>query len=199
MENRTKLEIKRQLFHIFFGILILVLINFDVLTPLILLIFIIIGIFISLISKKFKIPLIYWFLQNFEREENIRKFPGRGVIYYLIGSLIVVGFFRKDVALASIAILALGDSISHLVGRFKGAIKHPFTDKKFLEGALAGMIAAFVGSVLFVPPIEAAIASIFAMMAEGLDIGIGLRKVDDNIIVPVVAAISVWLFRLFFI
>ena len=38
----------------------------------------------------------------------------------------------------AIMILALGDSISHMFGVRFGKTMHPLTDKKFLEGSIAG-------------------------------------------------------------
>ena len=51
---------------------------------------------------------------------------------YFIGAIISLFLFEKQIALASIMILALGDSFCHL-GKF-GNLKHPFNDLKF-DGA----------------------------------------------------------------
>ena len=192
-----QLEIKRQLFHLFFGLVIVFLLKYNILNYYILLLLIIIGLIISLISKKYKIPIIWQFLEVFERKEDLKKFPGKGVIFYLIGSFIVVLLFPKDIAMASIIILALGDSVSHIIGVKYGKLKHPLTNKKFLEGSLAGLIAAFIGAYFFVSLLEAFFASLFAMIAESIDIKIGLEKVDDNIIMPLVAALVIFLIRVF--
>jgi len=191
-----KLELNRRLFHMGFGLLIVLLFYFDILTSLILLTVITTSLILSVLSRKYKIPIIYWGLKTFERKENLKKFPGRGVIYYLAGTLFVIVFFQKDIALASIMILALGDSFSHLVGRYYGTIRHPFSNKKFLEGAIAGIIFGFGGAVIFVKPLEAFLASLIAMVVEGFELKLGMERVDDNIVIPVVAAIVIWLLRL---
>jgi len=49
------------------------------------LITIIIGIFLSYLSKKTRIPVVYDLLEKFERKEEIEKFPGKGIIFYLTG------------------------------------------------------------------------------------------------------------------
>lgn len=191
-----KLELNRQLFHIVFGLLIVLLFYLDILTKLILLSAIIIALIFSVLSRKYKIPFIYWWLKNFEREENLKKFPGKGVIYYLTGTLLVMVFFQKDIALASIMVLVFGDSFSHLVGAYYGTIKHPFSNKKFLEGAIAGIIFGFVGAVIFVKPLEAFLASLIAMVVEGFELKLGMEQIDDNIVIPIVAAVVIWLLRL---
>ena len=99
-------------------------------------------------------------------------------------AVVVVLLFPKDIAIASILILAFGDSISHVVGKF-GSMKHPFTDKKFLEGFVAGSIAAFIASFIVVGRIEALLGSVIAMSVESLDIKIKKVKVDDNLLMPI--------------
>jgi|TARA_Y100000310_G_scaffold344824_2_gene459796 dolichol kinase len=193
----TKLEIKRQVFHIFFGIFLVLLLHFDFVDYLFLLIFFIIGLILSLSSKNIKIPLIHNFLKTFDREKDLETFPGKGAIFYVLGAFIVVLFFPKDIALASIMILALGDSISRLIGPY-GYLQHPFHNKKFLEGAVAGIIAGFLGALFFVSWIPALIASTISMFLEGLDLRIKKFKIDDNLLIPVVAAAVMHSFSLLF-
>ena len=191
------LELRRQIFHICFGLLIVVLINFNILDIFLLIIFIIIGVILSFLSRKFRIPLVHWFLSKFEREDVMAKFPGQGVITYLIGALIVLLFFDKNIAMASIMILAFGDSVSHFAGQF-GRITHPFNDKKFLEGAIAGFMVAWLGATLFVNVWHAFLASLIAMIAEGFEVKLGREQIDDNIVMPLTAAIVIWLVKKFF-
>lgn len=190
-------EFRRQIFHICFGLLIVVLINFDVLDVFSLAIFIIIGIMLSLLSRQFRIPMIHWFLSKFEREHQLTRLPGRGVISYLIGALIVLLLFDKNIAMASIMILALGDSVSHFTGQF-GRIRHPFNNKKFLEGAIAGFLVAWLGATLFVNVWYAFLGSLIAMIVEGFEIKFGREQLDDNIVMPLVAGFIIWLVSLFF-
>ena len=196
--NNKDLEAKRQLFHMLLGIAVVALLLYGLISKSHIFFLIIIGIIVSFLSKKFKIPIIFWFLKNFEREKELKTFPGKGIIFYLIGVFLVLSFFPLHIAMPSILILAFGDSASHLFGIRYGKIKHPFTDKKFIEGMIAGFIAAFIGALVFLPWHEAIIASFFAMLAEGLEIRIGAEQVDDNIIIPLVAAIAISLAQMFF-
>ncbi len=189
--NNKEFEAKRQLFHMLFGTAIVALLVYGLLNKAHIFFLIIIGIIISFLSKKYKIPLIYWFLKNFEREKELKTFPAKGVIFYLIGVFLTLSFFPLDIAMPAILVLAFGDSTSHLFGVRYGKIKHPFADKKFLEGMIAGFIAAFIGALVFLPWHEALTASFFAMLAEGLEIKIGAEQIDDNIIIPLVAAIAI--------
>ena len=125
----NKFELNRQVFHILFGLLIAVLLVYDAIDKNIIIILIILGFILSYLNTKFKVPIINIFLQKFERKEEMRKFPGKGMIFYLIGTYIALILFPKEVALASIMVLALGDSISHIYGVHYGKIKHPFSKK----------------------------------------------------------------------
>ena len=189
-------EWNRQLFHIFLGIAFVIFSVYDFIDKKIILITIIIGIFLSYLSKKTRIPVVYDLLEKFERKEEIEKFPGKGIIFYFIGIYTALLLFPKDIALASIMVLALGDSISHLYGLHYGKTKHPLSKTKFLEGTIAGFIFGFIGAFVFLPFLEAFFASLAAMIVEAIEMKIGTGQVDDNLIVPIVAGSVVWLVRL---
>lgn len=196
MKKNEALEIRRQLFHLLFGLLLVFLLYTEFIDAFIVFMMLIAGVGVSVLSREINIPVVSWFLQRFERPEDIRKFPGKGAIFFLIGVLIVLVLpFGKNTALAAITILALGDSVSHIVGRFYGRTQHPLNKKLMLEGTLAGVMAGFLGAVLFVSIIEAFLASLFAMIAEAVEFRINEREADDNIIVPFVAALTIFLLK----
>ncbi|MEK6983072.1 MAG: diacylglycerol/polyprenol kinase family protein [Nanoarchaeota archaeon] len=181
------LEFRRQIFHLLLGVAIVFLIKFGAISKNIILAIIVIGLLLShLIKKKTKIPIVYQLLRKFERDEELNRFPGRGIIFYFIGIYFVMLLFTKEIVMASIMVLALGDSISHLYGLHFGKIKHPLSRTKFLEGTVAGVFAGFIGASAFVPWHEAFFASLAAMTVEAIEIKIGAEQVNDNLIVPLV-------------
>jgi len=188
-------EIKRQSFHIAGGLIFTILIYYQLIGLIEIGILFIIGIILSLLSRKIKIPVLYWLLQQFEREENIKTFPLQGALFLVGGVFLALLMFPKDIALASIIILTLGDSVPIFVAHL-GRIRHPFSNAKFLEAALLGMMAAFIGATFFVRPVEALVASFAAMVAEGIEMKLGMARVDDNIVMPVVAGLVIVLMRL---
>ena len=103
---------------------------------------------------------------------------------------------KKNIAMAAIMILALGDSVSRLVGPY-GYLKHPFHSEKFLEGMIAGAAAGFLGALIFVSWLEALLASIIAMLIESIDLELNNFKIDDNLMIPVVAGGVIWAVRSF--
>ena len=189
------LEIKRKIAHLCTGIFIVAAYNYQILTQKYLFFLIIFFGILSLLSMKFKVPGANFLLKNFERKKYIEKFPFKGMIFFLGGSLLVIKLFPKDIALASIIILTLGDSVSYLVGQLIGKTKLAFNGLKKLEGILAGMLFAFLGSIIFVSYTEAFFASLFAMIVEGAGFKIGVSDIDDNFIVPLVAGTIIYLFR----
>ena len=137
-------------------------------------------------------------MHTLERDENVGKFPGKGLIFYFIGVFLVLSFFPLDIAIPAILILAFADSVGHLFGIKYGKKKHPYVSTKFVEGWIAGFIAGFIAAFVFVPWPEALAASFFAMLVDGIEIKIGAEEIDDNLIIPWVAASAIWAVRFFF-
>jgi phytol kinase len=193
----TKQEIGRQILHATIGITTVILIYFKILSAFAIFLIIIAGIFASLILKRVKLPFFSFFLEKFEREEMKRKFPGKGMIFFFIGVLLVIQLFDKDIALAAIMILALGDSTSHIIGERFGQIKNIFNGKsrKLMEGTIAGTFTGFLGALIFVPLPEAFLGSFIAMIAEVVKIDFNEHTLDDNLVVPLVAGTVMVLLR----
>jgi len=193
----NRFEVRRQIFHICLGLAIIILLVNNILNSLILFIVLIIGILISILSKKFKIPIIYSFLKIFERKDVLKRFPGKGAISFLVGCLLALQLFERNIAFASIMVLTLGDSISHLFGLYFGRKKHPLNCLKSIEGNIAGAIAGSLGAMFFISPLCALLASFGAMTAEAVELKMNDKIIDDNIIVPLVAGTVLHLIRIY--
>jgi dolichol kinase len=191
----SELEIRRRIFHLLAGIIIVGLIKMGVLDYKIAFFILALAIALGLLVKRVKVPTAYWFYKYFDRPNDFKKLPGKGAIFYMTGVFLSLFLFEKNIAMASVLILAVGDSISAIVGQF-GEIPSPFNRRKYIEGSIAGMLTAFIGAMLFVSPLEAGLASVAAMIAEGIDWKLGVNQLDDNIIMPVVAGGVIWILRL---
>jgi dolichol kinase len=195
----SHLELKREILHILIGIIALFLIIYNIISPLIIFIILSIGIFVSLLSLKIRIPLISWFLDNFERDKDKNKLPGRGIIFAVAGSLLSLQLFERNIALASIIILTFADPISHLVGKAFGKTKSPLNKTKNIEGHIAGAIISSIMAMFFVSPILALVGAIIAMLFESLIIEIQKIQLDDNLIIPLAAGTTMFLIVKFLI
>jgi len=197
----TQKELFRQILHIIIGLIVLISYYLDFIGPLTVFLMIIVGVLVSILSKRISIPFFSFYLKHFERQEQMGKFPGRGMIFFFIGVLLVMKLFTKDIALASIMILTLGDSISHIIGERFGQIKNIFNghSKKLFEGTLAGAIVGALGASLFIPWTHAILASFTAMVAEVIEIDLNHNTIDDNLTVPLVAGTVIYLLRIFIV
>ena len=195
----TTRELGRQIIHLGVGLSLVGLFYIDLLSPLALFLAIVAGILASIISKRAKLPIFSFFLEHFEREEQKKSFPGKGMIFFFIGALLVIKLFERDIALASLMVLALGDSVSHVFGEEYGQTKNIFNgkSKKLLEGTIAGTIAGFLGAMIFVPFPLALFGSAAAMIAEVIKIDLNEYTLDDNLVVPLIAGTIMLLVRMY--
>lgn len=193
----TKLEFKRQLFHIFLGVSIVLLVYFNIIGYKFLFCLFIAGVLLSLVCMRCKVPGVHTILEALDRKNDMKTMPGKGAVFYALGSAFAVLLFEKNTAMASIMILALGDSVSRLAGPY-GYLKHPYNSEKFVEGIILGAVAAFFGAAAFVPWREAAAASGIAMFVEGIDLRIGGFKIDDNLTIPLISGYVITAVTAFF-
>jgi phytol kinase len=187
----TALEIRRQLFHVALGLLLVSLLNHGIINSWILFWILIVGIFVSWVSVHYRIPVISWFLDKFERKQ-VR--PGKGAITYFIGVILALQLFPSEIAYAAILILAVGDGVSALIGPF-GKMKTRLSDKKLFEGTIAGSIFGATAAMVFVNPLEAFVAAFVAMLFEAMEIRFNQKLLNDNVTVPLVAGTVITLLR----
>lgn len=178
------LELRRQSFHALLGVIIVLGVLYGILDVKRLLLVFIAGVAVSALSVRYEIPGVSWFLDQFGRRDE--KIPGKGAMFFLLGSLIVIALFPQGIALASVLVLAFGDSVATIVGMHVGKIKS--ISRKTLEGFFSGAFAGFLGALFFVDYVSAFAASVAAMCFELLDIRFGIKVIDDNLMVPLVAA-----------
>lgn len=187
-----QIYLKRKILHLLLGILGLFLLIYNLISELQIFIILAVGVLISLLSIKFKIPGISFFLDNFE-EKQPGQLPARAVIFAVVGALLTLQLFPRDIALASLSILAFADPISHLVGRILGKTQHFLDSKKNIEGHIAGALISSLVAMFFVSPLLAFAGSLAAMLFESMIIEIQKIKLDDNLIIPLAAGTTMFL------
>ncbi|MBS3172350.1 hypothetical protein J4438_02100 [Candidatus Woesearchaeota archaeon] len=188
----SQMEIRRKTVHILSGIILVILLEYNIITKYFLLWLLAFALCFSIISLKLKVPLATWILHKFDRKDA--AFPALGAITFLIGFVLVLYLFPRDIAYASMLIMAFGDGFATLIGK-TGKIRTIFNKKKTLEGTVAGTIAAFVGASLIIPMQQAVFASAFAMFVELIGFKVG-KIVDDNITVTLAAAVGIYFVRI---
>ncbi len=184
----SSLELRRQTLHLFFGLFIIVMLYFNIFTIYYLMGILILGFILSILCKRYRVPIASWVIDKFERPENRYIFPGKGPIFFILGSIFVVYLFPQNIALASIMILTLGDALSHVFGKLLSG--KTYKHLKSVEGTIAGMAFSFIGALLFVNVFAALFGSLLSMSLENIKIS----YIDDNLLIPIVAALIMSLF-----
>ncbi len=189
MENKT-LEIKRKIFHVVGGLILIFLIYLDIIKLPVIAALIVLILVVSLLSRKTNIPLIGIFLKNFERPYNIRTFPARGVFTFLSGAFLSLLLFEKNTALAALMILTVGDAVSSVSSLYFKKTKN----RKTVYGTIMAIIFSFLAAMVFIDYKRALIASIIGMLVESFELRIYKGTViDDNITVPLVSGFVIYL------
>ena len=106
-----------------------------------------------------------------------------GSIFYVAGCLLVILFFDRLVAIASIFVLAVSDPLSSIVGSAWGR-------GRFLGKSIEGTAAFFLSSVIILACFPFTIPSLFAAAAAASAAELfSSRFIDDNFSIPVTAAL----------
>jgi dolichol kinase len=195
----NKKEIVRQLTHLFTGIVCLININFN-LIPLIVVIFLFIIAIITFITINIvPIPTILQkYIKIYERENSL---IGQGVItlltsYFILHTISVTQIDLKKICLASMAVLTYGDSASTVFGLQLKRLPLFYNSKKNFLGLIIGIFFASCASAIFINPIYAIIGSTIAMFFESMDMMVYNQKLDDNLLVPLIAFFSFYILLL---
>lgn len=184
---QDRFELRRQIAHLAIGGFIVFFLKLQLLNEKILFIVLIFGGVLSLAMKRYKIPFLYHILSFFERPADLKHFPGRGSFFLVLGSLLSLLFFERNIALAAIAIMAIGDAITTIIGTYFGRIKNPLNPVKHLEGALVAIIFSTIAASFFVDFEKAFWAATIGMVVESTMLRSISRVIDDNVIIPLVA------------
>ncbi len=124
------------------------------------------------------------------RKHEIHNFTG--ATYLMISAVLCIGFFPKEIAVVSLAFLAIGDTLAALVGIPFGKRKILNTSKS-LEGSLACFAGCFVFGLLFLHPAGAIIGAFTATVAE-----FSWIPIDDNIKIPIASGLVMSFINMFF-
>jgi len=184
---KDKLELRRQIAHFLMGISIVLLLKYGILNIPIITAVIILGGVVSIASRFVKVPFIYPVLKFFERPKEMKLFPGKGAFFFALGTLVVLHIYEINIAMASIVIMAVGDSITTIIGTYFGKLKNPLNPEKHLEGTIFAIFASTIAAYYIIDFPRAFIASTISMVFESITSRKIDRVIDDNLLIPIVA------------
>lgn len=112
-----------------------------------------------------------------------------GATYILWSVVATVGLYQRDIAVAALAFIVVGDTLAALIGRKFG--RHKF-GRKSLEGSLACLIGTLlVASVAPGLPLSVAVFGAFvATIVEAFS-----GPIDDNVSVPLASGLAMHIFQ----
>lgn len=178
----------RRLYHLVSGLLLTYLISQLDRTGGLILVSVLLALAIILETARLIIPAFNrLFIRCFSmllRQEEKRK-PTSSA-WYIAGVLLSLLLFKKEFALFSMVILAVGDPSASTIGKNWG--RHRIK-KKSIEGSVAFLIAAIISGFIF-QRIAGGLS--FAIIAAGALAGtiteLVSTKLDDNLTIPLIAS-----------
>lgn len=124
------------------------------------------------------------FLMRSEEKHN-----PTGTLYYLLGVLISILLFPKEIALFSITVLAVGDPAAYIIGSNFGKVR---IGKKSLEGSLAFLTASVIaGFLLHNLWYDLSVIAIITGAVTGTVVELIPLKINDNLTIPITASAAI--------
>jgi len=113
-----------------------------------------------------------------------------GATYILLSTCLTVAMFEKQLAIAALAFIIVGDTFAALIGRKFGLHKYG-GGRKSVEGSLGCLLGTMFVAVLTpdLPIYAGTVGAVVAAVTEGLSF-----EIDDNISVPIVSGLAMTLF-----
>jgi len=185
-------EVMRRIIHIGFGVVVLLFLyllgkeGFEYAEAALFTFFILGILIVDRKLKKRKIPLVDLLLEKVERPNVM---PAHGAFWYGVGLLLIISFLDNvNYIYASIAILAFGDGVATLAGRY-GKVNLFHNKNKTLEGSAAFFVASSIAAYPFIG-MTALPLSLICALFESINLNF-----DDNLVVPLVCVVFFLLIR----
>ena len=188
-DGNTRLEIVRKTVHVLVGALIVLGLASGILDVWLL----------ALITAVVGGAVLYnaiWERELLSRALSVNRAdaaaPGLDLLAYFFGCLAVVALFPSTIAFGAILILAIGDPLAHLFGTSFGGRAAAVTPTSYRLGFVAGTIGGALAAWVHVPLLPALLASASAMFVEAGELRIADHHIDDNLTIPLVAGLVLW-------
>jgi dolichol kinase len=140
------------------------------------------GIVLLLELVRLRSGLDWWIYENLTREYEQEKVAGYAL--YMVGMVVVVLVFPPAIGVPAMFMLAIGDPVGGYLGKGREA-KSPV--------ALGGVFfVCLLFALPFLPVVAAVLGALAATTADGYLVSIRGYIVDDNLTIPLAAAIAMW-------
>lgn len=132
--------------------------------------------------------VVRWFMNPMLRGHEVDG-DFSGATYILWSVVATVALFPRDIAVAALAFIVVGDTLAALIGRKFG--RHRF-GRKSLEGSLACLAGTMLVACVTpgLPLSVTAVGAVAAALTEAFSM-----RIDDNVSVPLVSGLTMVLFQ----
>ncbi len=183
-------ELKRQMAHLSFGLVYALFFSLGYINTTVSIVMLVATLALAFFLKTRR-SFVDRIVLLLEREEHFWNLPLRGPIFFILGCTITISFFSFIPALAGILVLSITDSIGTLYGKYMGVMKIRWNPRKHMEGPIIGGVLSTVMLYSFLPLVPAAVASFVGAFIDTLSMRVFGFEIDDNLVIPIVAAVVV--------
>ena len=138
--------------------------------------------FLSFYVTKYRKGWVSFLVYQFERK---KEYPLSGAMYWALGAFLALILFSQNPAFAAIAVLAVADASSTMIGKYKGKHKIPFNRKKSWEGSIVFFFTAALTLQFFV---SADLAILIAAVTAAIET---LPRINDNVTIPLAVGLLI--------
>ncbi len=182
-ELNLKHEIGRKLFHLT-SVLIVLIYHYFGKTPTLSFLTILLILFIEIEFVRIEWGKKLPFFNRFVRAKE--KHAIGGEVFFLIGAIIAISVFNKEIACAAVLMTTFGDMAAALIGKAFGRLWIPGLKNRAVEGVLAELIVdIFIGCLFFTNWTVILVMAFTATIVETL-----VNKLDDNLLIPLFAGFN---------
>ena len=132
------------------------------------------------IDLKLKLP----FFHKLYREKEEDRLSGN--VFFLIGAIIAISVFSKEIAIAAILMTTFGDAAAAIFGKRFGRTWIPKLKNRAVEGCMAEFVVDLVIGFIFLGSWPV----ILVMAGTATIVETVVHKIDDNLIIPVFAGFN---------
>ncbi|MBA7551107.1 hypothetical protein ES705_43642 [subsurface metagenome] len=180
-EFSLKRELQRKAVHVT-SVLIVILYYFLPKEAILLLLTLFLILFLEVefirLDLKLKLPLFHKLYRDKEEDRL------SGGAFFLIGAIIAISVFSKEIAIAAILMTTIGDSFAALFGKRFGKTWIPKLKDRAVEGCTAEFAVNLLIGFVFLDSYSYSWLVILVMAGTATIVETVVNKIDDNLLIP---------------
>ncbi len=176
-EFSLKKELQRKTVHVT-SVLIVIAYFFLPKTVILLILMVLLILFLELEFVRIDLRLKLPFFQQFYREKEKDRLAGH--VFFIMGAIIAISVFDKNIAMAAILMTTFGDTCAAIFGKRFGRTWIPKLKNRAVEGCMAEFIVDLAIGFMFLD----SWLVIVVMAGTATIVETVVNKMDDNLLIP---------------